>query len=83
VRPARPTARRAEQEINDGRRDIAGYVFGRLQPATGAAFTLTYERRTTANWVEFLGAVEAWIDPAVERGLPGTADGVANRARPR
>ena len=40
---------------------------GALQPATGAAFTLTYERRTTVNWVDFLSAVEAWIDPAVER----------------
>ncbi|MFO1050536.1 MAG: transposase [Geminicoccaceae bacterium] len=50
-----------------GRPGVAGYVFGALQPATGAAFTLTYERRTTVNWVDFLGAVEAWIDPAVER----------------
>ena len=50
-----------------GRRDVAGYVFGALQPATGAAFTVTYERRTTANWVDFLGRVEGWIDPSVER----------------
>jgi hypothetical protein len=42
-------------------------VFGALQPATGAAFTLSYERRTTTNWVDFLDAVESWIDPAVER----------------
>src|SRR5215203_311863 len=28
---------------------------------------LTYERRTTVNWVDFLGQVEAWIDPSVER----------------
>ena len=46
---------------------FAGYVFGALQPATGEAFTLTYERRTTVNWVDFLSAVEAWIAPAVER----------------
>jgi hypothetical protein len=46
---------------------VAGYVFGALQPATGAAFISTYERRTTSNWVDFLGAVEGWIDPAVER----------------
>ena len=38
-----------------------------MRPATGAALTLTYQRRTTANWVDFLGAVEAWIDPTVER----------------
>lgn len=67
VRPAGPTAERARQEIDYGRRGVAGYVFGALQPATGAAFTLTYERRTTVNWVDFLSAVEAWIDPAVGR----------------
>jgi hypothetical protein len=54
VRPAGPTAERARQEIDYGRRGVAGYVFGALQPATGAAFTLTYERRTTVNWVDFL-----------------------------
>ena len=67
VRPAGPKAERAKQEIDYGRRGTAGYVFGALQPATGVAFTLTYERRTTVNWVDFLGAVEGWIDPAVER----------------
>ena len=63
VRPARPRAERAKQEIDDGRRDVAGYVFGALQPATGAAFTAPYERRTTANWVDFLARVESWIEP--------------------
>jgi hypothetical protein len=67
VRPAGPKAKRARQEIDDGRRDTAGYVFGALQPETGEALTLTFERRTTANGVDFLGAVEAWIDPAVGR----------------
>ena len=67
VRPAGPAAERARQEIDYGRRGAAGYVFGALQPATGAAFTLSYERRTTTNRVDFLGAVESWIDPAVER----------------
>src|SRR3954454_12397641 len=67
VRPAGPKAERARQELDYGRRGVAGYVFGALQPTSGAAFTLAYERRTTANWVDFLGAVEAWIDPAVER----------------
>jgi hypothetical protein len=42
-------------------------VFGAFQPATGEAFTATYERRTTVNRVDFLGRVEAWVDPAVER----------------
>ena len=67
AKPAGPEAQRARQEIDYGRRGTAGYVFGALQPASGAAFTLTYERRTTANWVDFLSAVEAWIDPSVER----------------
>ena len=67
VRPAGPNAERAKQAIDYGRRGTAGYVFGALQPATGAAFTRTYERRTTVNWVDFLSAVEGWIDPAAER----------------
>ena len=67
VRPAGPAAERAKQEIDYGRRGVAGYVFGAFQPATGAALTRPYERRTTANWVDFLSAVEAWIDPAIER----------------
>nr|WP_302479807.1 transposase [Roseicella sp. DB1501] len=67
VKPAGPRAERATQEIDYGRRDVAGYVFGALQPATGAAFTVTYERRTTANWIDFLGQVEGWIGPEAER----------------
>ena len=67
VRPAGPGAERARQEIDYGRRGVAGYVFGALQPASGAALTLTSERRTTANWVDFLGRVDAWVDPSVER----------------
>src|SRR5215218_4109333 len=57
VKPAGPQAERAKQEIDYGRRDVAGYVFGALQPASGAALTATYTGRTLANW----------IDPAVER----------------
>ena len=67
VRPAGPKAERAKQEIDHGRRGTAGYVFGALRPANGEALTLTFERRTTANWVDFLGAVEGWIDPTVDR----------------
>lgn len=67
VRPAGPKAERARQEFDYGRRGAAGCVFGALQPATGAALTLSCARRTTANWVDFLSAVETWIDPAVER----------------
>src|SRR5919199_4629000 len=67
VKPAGPKAERAKQGIDYGRRGVAGYVFGALQPAGGDAFTLTYERRTTASWVDFLGRIEAWIDPSIER----------------
>src|ERR671933_1080456 len=67
LRPAGPGAERARQEIDYGRRGVAGYVFGASQPASGAALTLTYERRTTANWVDFLGRVDAWVDASVER----------------
>src|SRR5690242_21927098 len=62
VKPAGPEAERARQEIDYGRRGVAGYVFGAFQPATGGAFTATYERRTTVNWVDFLGRVEAWVE---------------------
>lgn len=62
---ARP-ARRARQEIDYGRRG-KGYVFGAFQPASGAAFTRTAPRRTTANFVAFLEQTDTWIDPAVER----------------
>ena len=64
VKPAAPAADRAKQEIDYGRRG-SGYVFGAFQPASGAALTHPYDRRTTTN--DFLGEVEAWIDPAVER----------------
>jgi transposase len=57
---------RAKQEIDYGRRG-AGYIFGAFVPATGAAFTAPYDRRTTANVVAFLDEVEAWLDPAAER----------------
>jgi DDE superfamily endonuclease len=67
VDPAGPRAERAKQEIDYGRRGVAGYVFGALRPATGAAVTATYERRTTANWGDSLGRVESWIGPAAER----------------
>jgi transposase len=59
-------AHRATQEIDYGRRG-KGYVFGAFQPATGAAFTWTATRRTTANFVAFLEEAESWIAPHVER----------------
>ncbi len=66
-RPVRPASGagggRAVQEIDYGRRG-AGYVFGAFVPADGAALTVPYPGRTTAAWVDFLGEVEAWLDPA-------------------
>ena len=53
-------AERAKQEVDYGRRG-KGYIFGAFQPADGAAFTQAYDRRTIANWVDFLERVDAWI----------------------
>ncbi len=64
--PAGQPVQRAKQEIDYGRRG-KGYVFGAFRPATGEALTEPYARRTTANWVDFLERVEAWVDSAVER----------------
>ena len=66
VKPAPPKAQRAKQEIDYGRRG-KGYVFGAFRTATGDAFTETYAGRTTANWVDFLGHAEGWIDPGIKR----------------
>jgi transposase len=59
-------APRARQEIDYGRRG-KGYIFGAFVPATGAALTLPYDRRTSENWVAFLEQVEVWIPKEVER----------------
>ena len=68
VRPDPDAARRprATQEIDYGRRG-RGSLFGAFVPATGAAFTRAYPRRTTAHWVTFLEQVEGWLDPSVTR----------------
>jgi hypothetical protein len=81
VTPAAPQAERAKQEIDYGRRDAAGYIFGAFQPANGEAFTQAYDRRTTTNWVDFLGEVETWIDPAVER-ISAVADNLSTHSAP-
>jgi transposase len=59
-------ARRATQEIDYGRRG-RGYLFGAFKPADGEALTAPYAGRTTANYVDFLAQVEAWIAPDIER----------------
>src|SRR5438270_132559 len=51
---------RAKQATDYGRRG-KGYVFGAFRPATGEAMTHSYPGRTTANWVDFLARVEAWV----------------------
>jgi transposase len=53
-------AGRAKQAADYGRRG-KGYVFGAFIPATGEALTQPYAGRTTANWIDFLGRVEAWV----------------------
>jgi len=55
---------RAKQAADSGRRG-KGSVFGAFIPATGVAFTHPYTGRTTANWIDFLGRVEAWVPAEV------------------
>lgn len=62
----RAPAGRATQEIDYGRRG-KGYVFGAFRPATGEALTRPYPSRGAANWADFLGHVEGWIPPEVDR----------------
>jgi hypothetical protein len=59
-------AGRAKQEIDYGRRG-KGYFFGAFRPATGDALTHPYGSRSAANWADFLGKVDEWIGPEVER----------------
>jgi transposase len=59
-------AERAKQEIDYGRRG-KGYVFGAFRPASGDAYTRSYDGRTIANWVDFLTHVEAWLAGEFER----------------
>jgi transposase len=64
-KPAGPIGR-ATQEVDYGRRG-KGYIFGAFKPADGEALTAPYAGRTTANYVDFLARVEAWIPPDIER----------------
>ena len=57
---------RVPTEADYGRRG-KGSIFGAFRPHDGDAFTVAYERRTIVNWVDFLGKVEGWIPPEVER----------------
>ena len=67
VRPAGPKAERARQEIDYGRRDVAAMFSAPSRRPAARPSPNPTSGRTTANWVDFLSAVEAWIDPASER----------------
>jgi transposase len=74
--PKRLPAARARQAADYGRRGY-GYVFGAFQPATGETLTHPYPGRTTANWVDFLERVEAWI-PLEVTGISAIADNLSS-----
>lgn len=57
---------RAKQEIDYGRRG-KGYIFGALPAATGEVLTEPYLGRTTANFVDFLERVDAWLPAEAAR----------------
>jgi transposase len=63
----RRPAGRAKREVETGKRQRGGYVFGAFRPATGEAFTHCYEKRNGANWVDFLERVEGWVPAEVGR----------------
>ena len=60
-------AGRAKQEVDYGRTQREGYVFGALQPASGEVVTATYTSRSIKNFVGFLDQVEAAIPSSIER----------------
>ena len=57
---------RAKQEADYGRRG-KGYVFGAFKPSDGEALTELYDRRTSANFVDFLQKVEQWLTADLTR----------------
>jgi transposase len=59
-------AGRARQEVDYGRRG-KGYIFGAFRPATGEALARAYGSRSAANWADFLGHVDGWVPPEVDR----------------
>jgi transposase len=68
-------AERATQEVDYGRRG-KGYIFGAFRPHTGEAFTRPYPGRSTANWVDFLDQVDAWV-PSDAAQIYGIVDNLA------
>src|SRR5215213_1967965 len=66
----------AKQEVDYGRTQRAGYVFGALHPASGAVLTATYTSRSLKHFVDFLDQVKATIPPSIER-IYGVLDHLA------
>ncbi len=60
-------AGRAKQEVDYGRTQREGYVFGALQPASGEVVTATYTSRSIKNFIDFLDQVETSIPSSVEQ----------------
>jgi transposase len=58
---------RAQMEADYGRRG-KGYVFGAFAPHTGDAFTHCYERRTGANFADFLDRTDQWLHTWTPQG---------------
>ena len=62
--PPGTPAERAKQEADYGRR-ASTYLYGAFDATTGTAFTVCYDRRTTANFLDFLARLEAWVPAEV------------------
>ena len=60
-----PPAGCAKADLIYTRQPFGGYVYGALQPSTGAVLTETYSRRNADYYVDFLEKVEQWIGRTV------------------
>ena len=61
-----PPAGRAKVALDYTHRPKGGFVFGALEPSTGAVFTEMYPRRIGGHYIEFLEKVEQWVSPEVK-----------------
>ena len=62
-----PRAGRAKVALDYQHRPKGGFVFGALQPSTGAVLTQMYSRRIVGNYIEFLEKVEQWVPAEIKR----------------
>lgn len=60
-------AGRAKQEVDCGRTQREGYVFGAFQPASGEVVIATSTSRSIKHFVDFLDQVEAAIPLSIEQ----------------